>query len=291
MDITVTGASPLIINNASAPVTFGTITLQDGGYIQITVPVTFSCQRLIKIASGTGAANDILIVGQDQPDQHAQPQGAMGNPNPGKKGASAKCGAGGGVPGTSARGGGQGGTGGTGIKGDAGADGGDSPPVVLQLGQVTGSVSVGVTGGKGGAGGNGSKGGPGGQGGQGGSGTTCGACKMKGGKGGTGGTGGSGSDGGHGGSGGNTNLVQISFTKADSTSNVLGQCHGGRPGAGGASGGVGTGGQPGQAGSHGGTVGQPGQPGTQAGAPGGSGSPGSNSNSLMINGLLIPMPS
>jgi len=174
-DITVTAANPLIINSTTSIMTYGVVTITDGGYIRITVPAYFSCEQMIKVASDPSASDatfyDIQIVGADGINQPAADPGHT----PGKagNGKNAECDCCGGVVVSDGTDGSNGSDGSVGDNGLNGGNGTDALTVTLNIRQLTGFISVLNQGGVGGQGGQGGRGFDGGEGGDGGHDKTC----------------------------------------------------------------------------------------------------------------------
>lgn len=280
-DITITAANPLIINSTQTITVFGNVTLQDGGYIQITVPCSFECVTFTKTQTGGGTAPayDITVAGA------TGATGTVGTPGNSPAGQAAAgsdgaCDCCGGIAENNGTDGAVGAAGGPGLAGQPGANGGDAPQmVVLQLGTLTGTVSLLNQGGTGGAGGAGGAGGVGQQGGDGGSDKTCGAEHCDGGSGGVGGVGGQGGNGGQGANGGAGAQIQVSYTGSGQVLATNGTSPGG---GGGAAGQGGAGGAGGASGGRGAVAGAAGNPGTNGVA--GIGGIGGTLGAVTING-------
>ncbi|NUN99155.1 MAG: hypothetical protein HUU01_00930, partial [Saprospiraceae bacterium] len=285
-DIVVTAQNPLIIKSTTAITNFGTVTLKDGGYIEIYVPVLFECDQFIKIPGGVPSPvpYDIAILGQD---------GASGingvtppKPDKAKNGSNAECDCCGGLVVSNGQPGadGQPGTvGGNAQNPTTGSkNGGNSPGCTLRLGELTGFIVMLNQGGKGGFGGNGGKGGSGGDGGDGGKDKTCGAIHASGGNGGNGGPGADGGNGGDGGSGGNGGNSIVYFRPKTSSDGIHPTNGAAEKGIGGNGGEVGSGGKGGASGGRDAKPGNDGAPGKNKGLRGQDGSPGQTGN-LQLN--------
>lgn len=287
-NITVTGSSPLIISNSGVNTHYGTVTIKDGGYIEITATCSFLCDALIKEAGGTapGREADIVIHATDGGVGAA---GANGHPGTnGKNGGNAECDCCGGTVAHSATAGGPGTDGGDASPGNQGGNGGWPITVNMSLGKITGSVTLLSRGANGGKGGDGGQGGQGGNGGKGGDGRTCGAYHPSGKNGGAAGNGGNGGNNGSGGNATNGGTVTVTFDEAGTGSggSLTPQNSGGTGGAKGSVGQAGSAGTPGAGGSHGGTSGSggtQGQPGNDVATAGQNSSKGT----LTVNGKNI----
>lgn len=284
-DITVTAQNPLIINNNSTITNYGKVTLQDGGYIDISVDCHFTCQVMEKIQGGNAqASHDITVHGKDgeSPGTPATPP----TPDAPPQSPSAKCDCCGGTVARKAKQGAKGKPGEDGTGGTDGGHGRSGPTTLIEIGSLVGSITLLNRGGNGGNGGNGGTGGTGGTGGKGGNGTTCGAYHPSGadgGKGGDGGNGGASATGGNGGDGGQT---RIQYTPGNPNSVVIGRNEPGLGGAKGAPGGAGNGGDGGKGGSNGGVQGPPGLPGSPGSDLGRSGGDG-RKGELIVNGQPV----
>ena len=284
-DITITAAQPLIINNTGVLTVYDNVTIQDGGFIRITAPATFTCNNLTKIQSGGDTSFDVSILGINGTPATAGTSPAA--PGPGASGGDAHCDC---CHGSVSSGSSPGQPGATGAAGgDAMQDatpGGNGPIVNFSVtSTLTGTLSFlnqGGTGGAGGAGGNGAQGG---QGGTGGNGTTCGAFHPGGSDGGAGGQGGNGGNGSNGADGGNGGTLTITVPGAAVKSILVtnGVAPGGVAGLGGA---PGLGGAGGLGGDDGGTPGNPGALGTAKGLNGQAGQPG-GIGTATLNGTPI----
>lgn len=280
-DITVTETKPLIITK-SGNVVYGTVTINNGGYINILAACHFECQTLLNVS---GAQNTIQVLGID--GQNGLPGNSPKQPDQSGSGNAAECDCCGGIvqsdstPGSSGTNGSHG--------GDAQSPGsaGQSGPTVIftvkdSLPYLVSFLTQGGTGGRGGDGGNGAQGG---QGGKGGDGTTCGAYfpgGSDGGPGGKGGNGGNATNGGDGGSAGNL-IINVPPTESNHVAVTLGIAPGGEAGNRGL---LGQGGPGGAGGSSGGKTGAPGAPGDADGNPGLPGNPGAK-GSATINGSPV----
>ncbi|MFY0641614.1 MAG: hypothetical protein JXR16_11250 [Bermanella sp.] len=260
-DIKVTANDPLIINKPGILTTYGTVTIENGGYIEISTTCSFQCDTLIKKASNlaANAEADIVIHGVDGNDGKPGAEGHAGAN--GKNGSGKECDCCGGEVAHSASPGGPGSNGGPGGNGAAGGNAGLPITVKMDLGDITGSVTLlarGANGGKGGDGGTGGKGGNGGKGGDGGS---CGAYHpsgKNGGNAGDGGNGGNNASGGNASNGGDTHIV---YNDKTSSGTLTPQNSIGSGGAKGSAGQPGAAGTPGSGGSHGGVSGSGGSQG------------------------------
>lgn len=284
-NLTVTAEKPLRINRNSSVTNYGTVTIQDGGFIEISVDCHFVCDALIKIPGGTSpASHDLTVHGRDGDNGNtpaALPQAKTGDPG---DGAACDC-----CGGTVAHDAGVGGDGQPGVTGGAGTDGtpgGNGPTVYVSIGKLTGTLTVLARGGNGGNGGSGAAGQQGGNGGKGGDGTTCGAYQPDGAKGGPGGKGGDGGASASGKNAGNGGFLSIQY-EPDSGASMLIATNGigtggskGRPGA------AGAGGNGGAGGSHGGQQGAPGAEGAVGSDIGTSGNDGQKGQ-LLVNGRQV----
>lgn len=257
----ITGTSPLIIQGN---LVLNDVEMSAGGYIKFIQSATFSCTSFTRDPDNTTSiyGYDIVILGTDGQAGQAGTTGANyvdGQP-------AAANGKNGNCNGCSAR---NGGNGSNGQNGDPGGDsnynpsqdGGDAPQAVLNLGVLSGGVTLVNTGGNGGVGGAGGTGGQGQNGGNGGhSKSCCSGAHSKAGNGGNGGDGGTGGNGANGGNGGNGAYVTISYDTSSSTGSVL-VTNG--IGAGGGGGAVGAGGAAGNGGGGGGNEAHAGSPGKQ----------------------------
>lgn len=269
-DREVTATNPLRITKNSSLTNFRTVTIKEGGFIDISVDCHFVCDTLIKIPGGDSpATHDLTVHGVDGDNgatPPTQPQASNGQDSSG-----AACDCCGGSVAHNAAVGGDGKPGLNGASGFDGTAGRNGPTVYVSIGKLVGTLTVSARGGNGGSGGHGAAGQQGGNGGKGGDGTTCGAFQPDGANGGPGGKGGDGGASGSGKNAGNGGFLSIKYVP-DSSSSMLIVTNGvgvggnkGTPGAGGA------GGNGGAGGSHGGAQ----------GAPGGIGSVGSD---IGING-------
>ncbi len=281
-DITITAAAPLIINNAGVLTIYNNVTIQDGGFIQITAPCTFTCNNLTKVQSGTGGAFDVSVLGLNGTAATAGTSPAQ--PSQGAGGAGNSCDCCGGTESSAAVPGAAGTVGPNGGSAQANATPGEHGPIVYFsiADQLTGTLSFlnqGGNGGNGGAGGNGAQGG---QGGNGGNGGYCGAIHCDGATGGAGGQGGTGGNGSNGANGGKGGTLTIIAPKAGPGSVLVtnGNAPGGTAGAAGA---LGQGGPGGAGGSEGGSNGGNGAPGAANGEPGAAGNVGAE-GSATLNG-------
>lgn len=282
-------SSPYLINSANVPTTFNNITLQNGGYIKITVPCILTSTNFYKTTGGTSTPTyDIEVVGNPGQQGVAGAQGPDWVPAQAENGENAKCdSAGGGC----AHYGHDGKDGHTGYPGEnavptqAITNGSPAPTVTLNLGNLTGNISVLNQGGNGGIGGTGGKGGTGQKGGNGGSSKKCGAVHCPGGDGGKGGDGGTGGKGGNGGNGGNGSIVTINYTGTGSVVPFLLQSAGGNAGSGGA-GGLGGAGGSGGGDNSSGSTGARGQVGDASGIRGNLGSFNVNGNVTSESALV-----
>jgi len=279
----VTG-SPYLVNSTSVATTFNAVKLQNGGYIKITVPCIFTSITFTKETGGTSTTQyDIEIVGANGQNGENGIAGASYNPSQAASGSSAKCDAAGGACAQYGRGGAsgaQGNPGGDAVEFQSITNGSPAPNVELNLGTLSGSVSVLNVGGTGGIGGTGGKGGQGQQGGNGGSYKKCGAVYCAGGSGGSGGTGGTGGKGGNGGDGGNGGSVTINYTPSSGADGLIPYP---KPAGGGNAGDGGSGGDGGAGGSGGGHGGSGGEPGAQ----GSTGSMGNSGNAGNVGSFVI----
>jgi hypothetical protein len=272
-DIEVTAANPLIINTAYSITDYGVVTLKDGGYIEISVPASFKCERLVKLAGGGGATADFIITGvTGSAGEAGADQPTAG---PGNNGSGGQCDSCGGIVKSDGTNGTNGHAGLPGGDGRNAGNGANAPDVNIDIGELQGRLVVLNTGGAGGDGGRGGNGGTGGNGGNGGSDVKCGATYGDGGNGGNGGDGGNGGNGATGGNGGNGGFVTVKYRPAGDSS-VNKQDVGG---SGGRAGDPGAGGHGGSGGASGGRGASPGGPGTNGkpgvpGQPGQSGQPG-----------------
>jgi hypothetical protein len=268
-DIVVSAQSPLIISSVSSIVNYGTVTIKDGGYIDISVDCNFTCDVLEKIAGDGAAPFDLMIRGVDGNAGNSPP--AKGKANNGSPGSSAACDC---CGGTIAQQAGPGATGQSGVSGDdagVGQPGATGPMVNITIGHLIGTVTVAARGGNGGPGGVGGTGGIGGDGGAGGSGATCGAFYANAGDGGNGGLGGRGGSAANGGQGGNGGVTRIDYITVDPYSQFVANNQ------------VGAGGLKGKPG-YGGDGGQGGRPGGGGGRMGNNGTRGDMGNDQAING-------
>lgn len=284
-DITITAANPLIINSTGVVSVYNNVTIKDGGFIRMTVPVKFECQNLIKEQSGGDAAYDVFVVGADGVNDTSG--NSPSQPGQTGSGSDAECDCCGGLVATDATNGAPGATGGNG--GDApgiNTVGGVGPSVFFFVNNsLTGTLSFLNQGGTGGAGGHGGNGAQGGKGGNGGDGETCGAIHASGAAGGTGGKGGNGGNASNGKDGGPGGTLSISVPQS-AVSSVLvtnGQAPGGTRGTRGLKG---QGGPGGDAGDDGGSPGSPGSPGDSDGNDGSPGNPGGR-GSTTVNGSPV----
>jgi len=148
-NLTVRAGAPYIIDSEDGGATalnFGTVTIQDGGQIQIATSAHISIQNLV--AESQSSATNFLLAGKDGSPGDA---GANGTPT-------GQCA----FPDEPRPRDGQ--------VGDPGTDGDDAPFVAINVASVTGTVVMEVRGGDGGAGGAGGDGAAGGNGGDGGAG-------------------------------------------------------------------------------------------------------------------------
>jgi hypothetical protein len=282
-----TNGSPYVINSTNVQTAFDTITLTNGGYIEILITCTLSSNKFVKNYGGTSSTQyDIQIVGADGLSGTDGAAGPTYDPPQAANGESAKCDAAGGACahyGKNGKDGAEGNSGTDALASQTQTIGSDAPAVSLNLGSLTGGISVLNQGGNGGNGGNGGAGGTGQQGGNGGSYKKCGAVYCAGGDGGKGGNGGTGGKGGNGGDGGNGSTVKITYVAGDSSANVVpyaAQSRGGNAGQGGAGGAPGAGGSGGGHGGSSGSAGGNGVQGAIGNAPGIAG----NTGSFIVNG-------
>lgn len=269
-DIEITEDKPLIIDGQHVVVTFGVVRI-NGGYIRITAPTHFQCQKLIK-EKGSRESHDVFIMGDDgDPGE----DGENGTPFSGaaSRGTNGSCG----CCSSNPVDGGDGHDGRNGEDGHrspaGGARGEHAPDVRITIySELASTISVLNQGGKGGDGGHGGDGANGQQGGRGGAQ----ACnKSRAGSGGDGGNGGNGGNGTNGGDGGNGAEIFITYPASSSGSVTVrnGEAEGGRKGPGGR---IGRGGQGGNSGEgRGGFRGEKGTDGSSSGNDGEDGRSGS----------------
>jgi hypothetical protein len=272
-DRPVTADNPLIINAQNTGANFGTVTIQQGGYIMISVPCYFKAVRLIKTGSGPPPVGaDVVITGTQGKLGTTGPTGPT--PDPAQGGASGECDCCGGIAVKNGTAGSPGGPGGRGVDGGPGGPGGKGPSVVIDIDQLASNVTLLNIGGRGGDGGPGGPGGKGGDGGPGGSQKQCGAEFCDGGNGGPGGPGGNGGTGGAAGDGGPGGTSTVYFRTPNGSDVIVtnGIADPGTPGCGG---GVGVGGGGGKSGGRGANPGTTGNAGTIPGGTGATASPGS----------------
>lgn len=265
-NVIVTKDNPLIIDAGHALASFGRVTVEEGGYIEIRTNAVFSAQ----VMEGKSSEDVFRIFGTSGRDGTLGKAGVNGtNGQPGTPGHCSSCGisgAGGGV-------GSAGGNAGNGTVGGDGQNGQDGPTVKINIDDLLMDASLVLRGGNGGNGGNGGHGGNGGIGGDGGPYVQCTAEYTSGGDGGAGGNGGNGGDGGTGGNGGNGGSVVVHYKtsgKYQCVGNVL-KALGGKGGNGGV---VGSGGHGGRSGGDGAKAGNSGNAGSIAGRNGRDGSTG-----------------
>ncbi len=277
-DITISAEKPLKIFNSFAIAVYGTITVEKGGQVEISVPTSFKCGVLKPGKSYDGITPVFKIEGKE--GVHGANGSDGTNGTNGTHGHDATCDCCGGV--VSARGtnGTNGANGSKGQPGNNGGNGGNGPVVNIEIQDLkVSNIIISNIGGQGGQGGQGGCGGQGGNGGKAGDGRKCAAETAKAGKGGKGGNGDDGGNGGNGGNGGKGG--QVTFTWKNTISNTPNiitnnlQANGGKAGKGGYAGSAGAGGKP-PSSSH---------P-TSGGGPGSAGSPGVSNGSIGRSGDL-----
>jgi len=279
-----TADDPIIVNATNSITNYETITMANGGYIEISVPCVFEAQAIKKVQGGTspGRAYDVFVVGNAGKD--ATDGVSPVQPPQAPNGRNAKCDCCGGAVSQKATDGTNGATGTNGRDATTDATDGTPGPTVHFFIHDSFSGSGGLTflnqGGNGGSGGRGGHGAKGGQGGNGGDGITCGGIFSTGGTGGRGGAGGVGGNGSNGKNGGRGGTLSITVPQPAARNMIVtnGRAPGGLAGAKGT---FGAGGEGGKGGGHGGKNGGRGADGASDGKSGEPGSPGEQGSSFV----------
>jgi hypothetical protein len=122
-DLVVTAATPLVLDGGGSPVraTFGSVTIEPGGRIEVDSPAVIQVQNLTIVENG-----ELAVEGAEGAAGQAGATGAIGTSNCASR---------------------------AGLPGGSGGAGGDAPDVMLQADQIEGGLNVVVQGGSGGAGG------------------------------------------------------------------------------------------------------------------------------------------
>ncbi|HYD30802.1 MAG TPA: hypothetical protein VEB64_08065, partial [Azospirillaceae bacterium] len=148
-DIIVTATNPLIIDSGRVVTAYGTVTIEDGGYIDISVPCHFQAEVVVKGSGGGGAVADFVVHGVNGTPGNAGAVGYTGVAGANGAKAVANC-SGSDVPATPGQPG-QGG--GDGVRGLNGTNGSDGPTVQITINDLRSSITVVNSGGNGGNGG------------------------------------------------------------------------------------------------------------------------------------------
>lgn len=263
-NLTISNESPLIINSEKVITDYKKVTVEQGGYIEISTECIFNCDSM------EGETCKFIVKGADGEKGSNGAHGSDGND--GIEGDAAQCDCCGTIPRNDGGKGGKGTNGTDGADGMNGKDGGNGPKVHINITNLNVNLVVVNRGGNGGDGGDGGNGGKGGDGGKGGTDKMCGSLKTNGGNGGDGGNGGNGGKAGSGGNGGNGGMVMLTYTSKVEGCTILPSCIGGK------------GGNPGIPGS-GGAAGAAGKCGGRNSSPGTPGTPGNNNKEQSSSGL------
>jgi len=269
-NITITKDHPLIITGGQTLASYGVVTVEEGGYIEIGTHCNFHADKI------TGQTSETLfrVIGRDGKDGRNGAHGSPGSVGARGRDGTCKC--------TMYRGddptpGGVGSDGTPGHNGSAGEQGDGGYTITITIEKLNFSIYVSARSGNGGNGGHGGHGGRGGDGGEGGGARQCGDDWTHYTYGGDGANGAKGGNGANGGNGGPPITVQVCYTPARPEIKVwpvpCAPSRGGEGGMGGAPGQAGHGGESGFAGVHPGQPGAPGSPVGQNGERGTDGQP------------------